>query len=383
MLTALTGRRSLLALALSLLVLGTTYQIKGNLDLIAGITPGDAVDLRSRDGEQAYFAQGVNPFDRMTASQPPWGYPFGEFLTWPPWPVVRVYFAALNAFALALLLWWAYREPRDVETPVRLLLMASVFAFGGSCTATGVGQVSIIATVLLAGALWCDRIERPWWCGLLVGLALIKPTISAPFAVALLLTRRFEAAAAAAAYGIAASGVTWLVTGANPVQMLRQMMEAAALYAGDGTIGLNNVLIALGASPAGVALMPLVVALPAMALIALTRSSLPMAFAIAAVWGRLWTYHKSYDDVMLVFLLIPLGVLALGRAQSRAAAIAFFAIGVLAWIPGRILALPEIQILQLAVWPIALLVLLRLAAADRHWNSALPRGAAAREQPAI
>ena len=45
-----------------------------------------------------------------------------------------------------------------------------MFAFGGSCTATEVGQVSIIVTALLAGALLCDRHNRPWLCGLLVAL---------------------------------------------------------------------------------------------------------------------------------------------------------------------------------------------------------------------
>jgi hypothetical protein len=293
-----------------------------------------------------------------------------------------MYFAAINLLAIAFLGWWVYREPRDAPRDVRLLLMGAVLAFGGSCTATSVGQVSIIVTALLAGALWCDRTDRPWLCGLLVALSLIKPTMSAPFAVALLLTRRYKAAGMAAAYGIVASAVTWMVTGADPLHMLRQMAQAAALYAGDGTIGVNNVLIALGVSAKGVALMPLVVALPAMALIALSRSSLPVAFAIAAIWGRLWTYHKSYDDVMLVFLLVPLGVFAFTGARSRAAAVAFFAIGILAWIPGRMLALPAVQLMQLAVWPAALILLLRLMAASREWNWAIPRGNATRDQPA-
>jgi hypothetical protein len=376
-------RRGLLALALSLLVLGAMYQVKGNVELITGTEAGAAVDLRSRDGEQSYFENGINPFDRMTASQPPWGYPFGLALTWPEWPAVRLYFAILNAVALVFLAWWSYREPRDAPPHVRLLLMASVIAFGGSCTATEVGQVSIIVTALLAGAWLCDRAARPWLCGLLVALSLIKPTMSAPFAVVLILTRRYQSAAVAAAYGIAASIVTWFVTGANPLHMLRQMAQAAASYAGDGTTGINNILIAMGVSATGVALMPLVVAIPAMALIALSRSSLPIAFAIAAVWGRVWTYHKSYDDVMLAFLLVPLGALAFGRTRSRAAAIAFFVIGVLEWMPGRVLAMPAVQMLQLAAWPAALLLLLRLTVLSGHWHWAIPRGDAARDEPAI
>jgi hypothetical protein len=146
------------------------------------------------------------------------------------------------------------------------------------------------------------------------------------------------------------------------VAMLQQMATASAAYIGDGTLGLPDVMAALGAtSPAAVSLMPLLVAVPGVALMTLTRHSLPLAFAIAAVWGRLWTYHKSYDDVMLAFLLVPLGVLALREPRSRSALAAFAVMGVLAWLPGRALALPVVQLAQLAVWPAALFVLLRAA----------------------
>jgi hypothetical protein len=64
---------------------------------------------------------------------------------------------------------------------------------------------------------------------------------------------------------------------------------------------------------------------------------------------------------MMVFILIPLGVLALGARRSRPALIAFVAMGILAWLPGQLQRLPEVQILQLAVWPIALALLVGLS----------------------
>ena len=356
-------RHLVLLCVLALCALGAAYQIKGNVDLIGGTTPGSAVDLRSRDLELVMFVQGQNPFDYMTASQPPWGYPLGLILTWPAWPEVRVYFAVLNAAALAFLMWWAYRQAGEAPREVRLLMMAAVFAFGGSCTATEVGQISIVVTALLAAALWFDQSQRHGLCGLFVALAMIKPTIAAPFAVALVVTGRFRAAAAAASYGLAAAGATWLITGASPFHMLQQLSTSAASYVGDGTLGLVDVLGALGVgSSAQVALAPLIVAVPGLVLMARSRPSLGLAFAVAAVWGRLWTYHKSYDDVMLVFLLVPLGVLAFER-RSRGALAAFVGMGLLAWIPGRLLVLPEIQMLQLAVWPFALAFLILSARA--------------------
>jgi hypothetical protein len=369
MMTGEVPRQLVLACALVLGGLGAAYQVKGNVDLIAGTSPSSAIDLKNRDMEQAFFTAGKDPHDFMTGSQPPWAYEFGLLLTWPEWPAVRAYFAIVNLIALAFLMWWAYHLPRDATTEARLLLMSAVGAFGGSCTATEVGQVSIIVTALLAGALLSDRSGRAYLCGLLVGLAMIKPTISAPFALALLVTARYRAAIAAAAYGLLASAITWTVTGASPVHMLQQMAAGSTTFINDGTLGLVDIASLLGVSPAVTVVLPLLVAVPGLALMAMVRPSLPLAFAVASVWGRLWTYHKSYDDMMLAFVLVPLGAYALSRLPSRAALAAFLAMGALAWIPGRLLALVEVQMLQLAVWPIALAVLVALS--RQHDRSAV------------
>lgn len=369
-------RNLLLACALALFGLGAAYQIKGNLDLVAGQTPSSAIDLKNRDMEQRFFMEGKNPHDYMVGSQPPWAYQFGQLLTWPAWPAVRVYYAALNMLALAFLMLWTYREARDVPAEGRWLLTAAVFAFGGSCTATEVGQVGIIVTALLAGALWCERAGHHAWCGVLVAMAMIKPTIAAPFALALIVAGRYRAATAAALYGAVASAITWVVTGTSPMIMLEQMASYSTGYIRAGTFGPVDLAAMLGASPAAMVWVPLLLAVPGLALMAMVRPSLPLCFAVATVWARLWTYHKSYDDIMLIFVLVPLGVLALGRARSPAAAIAFFAMGVLAWIPGRILAIEAVQIVQLAVWPIALVVLVQLARSATREQWAIPRAAA-------
>lgn len=372
-------RRLVLACAIALFALGTAYQVKGSIDLIAGDTPSSAVDLKNRDMEQQFFMAGTNPHDRMVGSQPPWAYQFGQLLVWPPWPAVRAYFAVLNVLAMAFLLVWIYQQAHDVVIEGRLLLMAAVFAFGGLCTATEVGQISLLVTALLAGALWCDRTGHHYWCGVLVALAMIKPTIAAPFALALLVAGRYRAAGAAAAYGAIATAITWAVTRTSPLTMLEQLASHSAGYITDGTFGPVDLAAWLGATPAAMVWMPLLLAVPGLVLMAVVRPSLPLCFAVATVWARLWTYHKSYDDVMLIFVMVPLGVLAFGRARSTAAAIAFVAMGMLAWIPGRILALTEVQVLQLAVWPLSLLVLVQVERAATRERWVIPDGRAARD----
>jgi len=112
-----------------LMALAAAYQLKGNVHLLVGESHGDAVDLRNRWAETHYYLRGVNPYDvcfhnapslrdmadrlgtrevpvdphlGMTdGSQPPWGYGTGLLLTWPDWPEVRYYFAAVNFGNLA------------------------------------------------------------------------------------------------------------------------------------------------------------------------------------------------------------------------------------------------------------------------------------------
>lgn len=346
--------------ACGLLALTVAYQGKGNLDLVWGRDPGSAVDLLNRDHEQDLFTRGLNPFEHKTGTQPPWGYPAGVLFTWPEGPAVRPYFAVINAAAFVGLLWWTYVVSAGRRPDERWLLVAAVGAFGGSCTATEVGQIGIIVTALLAAALYYDARGQAWLCGLLVAIALIKPTMSGPFAVALLVAGRWQASLVAAAYGVIASLITWAVTGVAPWLMLAQLAAAAGGFANEGTYGLNHLLADAGVpSTLRNPLAALLVTLPGLALMWRVRHSLPLTFAVAAVWGRLWTYHKSYDDVMLAFLLVPLGLLALRRPLVSPASAAFAAVGLLAWVPGRILGLEPVQMAQLVVWPAALGVLVQ------------------------
>jgi Glycosyltransferase family 87 len=347
--------------AAGLVVLALAYQAKGTLDLVWGTGTGSAVDLRSRHDEQALFAAGENPFEHGIGSQPPWGYPTGILLTWPPWPTVRAYFAVVNLAALLYVMWWASWTAKGLRSEDRWLLMGAAAAFGGSCTATEVGQIGIVVAALLGGSLWCDARGHTVWAGLLVALALIKPTIAAPFAIALLVTGRSRASLAAAAFGVVASLVTWAHTGAPPWRMLEQLAQAAGGYANAGTIGLVDTLAMLGAPP--LLLNPaaaVLVSVPGLLLMWAVRPSLPLAFAVAAAWGRMWTYHKSYDDVMLVFLLVPLGVAVLGGRGGLATLGVFGLMGGLAWLPGRLLDLSAVQVAQVVIWPTALGVLLSL-----------------------
>lgn len=376
-----------LACVLGLLALG--YTAKGMHGLIFGTARSDAVDLHLRWVEQRYFLRGQNPYDvwrrhdaRAAAllgpapiieransldprlggtdpTHPPWGYLSGLLLLWPDWPAIRVYFALLNLLALAVIVRWAYGLARSEGKATALLAALAVLAVAGNCTALEVGQYGIVATALLVGALWLDQTGRPTVGGLLVGVAMLKPTIAGPFFLALLARRRFRAAAVACVYWAIGGAVMQMMTGAGPLEVLRQMLTLGSTLAEHGTFGPIDFFRAAGLDRHAATLAAMLgVLLPAAAAMILWPArSLGPAFAVAAVAGRLWTYHKNYDNIALVFLLAPLVVLALKRRTHPAALIGVLAVGSTLWIPARFAEPLAFQMTQVIVWMTGLFLL--------------------------
>jgi hypothetical protein len=367
--------------------LASAYLVKGFCGLVAGEERSDAVDLRLRWTEQRYFLRGQNPYDvwarhhpRGTAhgvpapvgrdasvepslgntepAHPPWGYASGLLLFWTEWPAARSYYAALNLLALLVIAAWAYRVGASAGPVGGPLLAVAMLAIGGTCTALEVGQYGLIVVALLVAALRLDEAGHQAWSGLLVGLAMCKPTIAGPFFLALLVRRRYRAAGTAALYWAVTSLAVWLTVKTGPLEMLRQMVQMGGSIADHGTAGFTELLLATGldGARATLAAMVLVLALLVPLMAWWPEKSLASAFVVAAVAGRLWTYHKNYDNVMLVFLLVALGALALQR-NSRAAALGFLAVGLWLWLPPRLAGPTTVQVLQAFTWPVGLLAL--------------------------
>jgi hypothetical protein len=84
--------------------------------------------------------------------------------------------------------------------------------------------------------------------------------------------------------------------------------------------------------------------------------------------GRLWTYHRYYDDTILVFLLAAVGAAAI-RGKSRVGAVTFAVLGASLWLPQRLVA--DDVGLGITIWLPMILVWLAatgvlLAIAPRH-----------------
>jgi hypothetical protein len=379
------------------MVLCVAYYTKGIYHLIDGNELGDAVDLRQRWVEQRYFLQGQNPFDIwlnnapiakrdgsvplesfrnaqvdfqlgvVDPAHPPWGYISGMLFLWPKWPAVRWYYAMINLVFGLVIGGWAFQLGRAYGRSGAFLLSSAAVAFGGATTALEVGQYTIVVTGLLAASLWFDNRNFTTLSGLCLALAMVKPTIAGLFMLAFFTRKRLLTLTIAFLYMVVASGIVWLVVDTNPLEMLRQLLTVGAVTGGDGTIGPITFLLNTGIESKAATLVTVVlVGGPALLLMLSSFGQSPLvSFAIAAVAGRLWTYHRYYDDVMLVFLVVALGVLALQYRNSILLWMAFFAVGVTVWAPGRIVVLASFQLVQIVTWLGGLTILLAYSRSQR------------------
>lgn len=377
------------ALAGGLGLLAFGYTTRGMYYLVLGRNASDAVDLHLRWVEQRYFVRGQDPYDvwlrhdRRAASlprtaeptdrddtldpslgcpdptHPPWGYVSGALLLWPDWPACRIYYAAVNLVALAFLGWWAYRMGRPYGRGPAWLLTSATLAVGGTCTALEVGQYGVLVVALLAAALCLDEAGRPGWSGLLLGVSMLKPTLAGPFFLAMLLRGRLQGAALALSYWLLSGAIAWAATGAGPVEMTGQMLQVGSTLTDHGTRGVIDLFAALGLDGKWTTLATMVAVLLAacIALALWPDRSLGSAFAVAALAGRTWSYHKGYDNVLLVFLLLPLGLLAVKRKPARSAWTGFLLVGLSIWLPGRIAETEAVQVLQNVAWLAGLILL--------------------------
>ena len=362
-----------------LVAVAAAYLTKGFTYLI--LTPRPS-DLNQRWEEIQWLFAGEDPWrgHPRRAPYPPFAYPTLLPLVWPPYPVVRAYFAAANVAALAVIVAWAVSVARTTGRAVRgeaAFLAASVLAVSSTCTTLGIGQLGVIVTALLAGTFLLQQRDRPTWAGLLFGMALVKPTISGLFVLPLLCKGGLRPVVVAAAYVLAGSAVVLARAHESPVAFLhiwREMADRNILAQGTGgLIDLVTAATGLAVRPVMTALGAIFTAATVLAAVAARRRPMPVLLALAAVGDRLWSYHTSYDNVMLVFLLVPLAVAAV-RTGDRGLTAAFAAVAVSLWLPAKATERQWAQLVQVLVWVAAAIVLATSAAAAAALSPPLTAG---------
>jgi hypothetical protein len=373
------------AAAVLLTLLAAVYLTDGFGALLSGTAiPGD---LRNFWIQQRAVASGHNPgeFKQLTAKRNGVPLNLGEDraertagllrgCSYPPWAMLtldlivppvsqeaaRRWFAAMNAIALLGIAAWAYASPPAIPPSHRLLLAGGALAVFSNAVVLRVGQISTVMTLFLVGMSVLECRGRSATAGLMLALAAAKPHMSAPFGALLLMRGRWKGLATLLAYLVVSSAVVCFQVGESPWKMFGQLGRGVSDYAPDAHLGILDPLKLLGL-PASVIIstgLLLGGAITAGLVWRFRERPTGHLMAIAAVVGQLWTYHRRYDEVVIVLLLVALGRLAVEQ-RTRIAWTGFVIVGLSLWLPHRDVDWYWVAPLSYAAWIAGLAVLLR------------------------
>jgi hypothetical protein len=281
-------------------------------------------DLHRRWQEEACVRARKNPIDVMErrlappaagrptdADYPPWALIMGLAFTAPGWVATRLLFTAYNIVALALIGIWSYALARRAGQDAGLLMAMGVLAIGVHRSVLDTGQYTVIICALLVAAHWLSERDRPLLAGLALGISMMKYSMSFPFCFCFLVKGRYKTLAAAAACVCAAAMLSWPMIHASPWISFNQAANAAEIYVKDSPTPLKALTVLGMSRHSATRVNAAVVAAVGAILLWIKRcDSLLTQFAIACVIARFWTYHLFYDDSMMLFLLVGLGVRA-------------------------------------------------------------------------
>lgn len=359
--------------AIALGLVGAVYLADGFRAILVGGLP---FDLSVRWVENAYLLRGISSFDVFEGTvpvdpgigrpeaggYPPWSLPL-SMLVAPPLSreLLQIHFALVNAIALVVILRFVQRAAAPYGTDAMYLVVAATLAMAANGVVLRNGQYGLIVNACLIGVVASLQTGRTGRAGGWLALAALKPQSSGPFGLLLLLSRaRWRGVATVAlVMGSLTALVAWWVD-RTPMHLLTQVFQQAAHWE-LGDAGLLRVGLLIG--------VPRTIWIPVLAVGTLTacawllrvhrHRSWLVQMAIAAVAARLWTYHRRYDDVLLVFLLLPLALLALER-RDRTHWGLFVLTGLTLWLPLREVdhTVPLITA-KILVWVAGLTVLLR------------------------
>lgn len=276
----------------------------------------DSGDLLRRAEEVALLLQGSNPYDDPDMTYPPSALPVFAALVGPfrSAGMLKAAWLGFNAVALAVFLGEVLRLVRaDWPRGAQLGWALAVIASKPVRLTLGMGQYSLIPLAIVLVALRWSREGRAWWSGLLLGIALIKPTVALPFVWVFVARRAWLSLGVSAL----AQGGAWLGTsawlGIAPWSLVTAWLVRARTQQEAGLLDVASVLgkvwPGVGASLAAPSALAILVGGGAMIWALRRRDDLTL-LSLASVVAAVFTYHRPYD---LVLLSLPL---ALGVSQA-------------------------------------------------------------------
>lgn len=342
------------------------------LAALVGSPETGGVDLANRIAETQRLWSGASPYGHGgvggNAVYPPASYVMLGPLAWIPSGLAKWLWAGSSLLLLAVLGWGAVHVA-EVRTPESVALVALLpSSIAGVSYGIQNGQLHVHVVAALVGAAWLLLRSAPTaktdvLGGMLLLLALVKPTVSGPF-VLLLLARRDRlrvCAGVVVGYGLL-TVLGGLLAGAGPGLISEWLFRAqgGANYGAGGSYGNLHAWTAMvGLSGAdALATTALLVGFAGFAFTRMAGSAVDglawSGLALATLMARVSVYHQDYDDALLIGL--QLGLLArVARSRSRGALVVL-ALLVVTQLPGREWLdlggdLPSVlEVVRLSVW---------------------------------
>ncbi len=359
--------RILFIISILLIFVSFIYFALGFYDLL--ITKDRAFDLFSRWQEQQYIYRGLYPYDAMKGSPniipeigaidsggyPPWAF-FTGFVFFPPisWELTRFYHLILNIVSILVLAVFAYQIGLTYGKSKALFTLTACLAVSSHKSTLEMGQYGIILNALLILVYWLIQKNKNILAGLIFGIAMVKPNISAPYFLILIIHQRFKAILSFSVYIIFGSLNIWIITKLTPVYMINKILNQSKHFADKGYSGIHA-FTALGFDPKQATILLGIIGILTIAIIAyLCRNySLLNLFAICSVIGRVCTYHRIYDNLMLMFLL--LAIIKITFDNLNKLNILFLTLVSLSlWLPAIIIDFANLELAQILIWIAAL-----------------------------
>ena len=337
----------LAATAVFLALLGIVTLVVKLWRLVGDPGPLGAIDIKILYNFTRSWFDGIPIYERPPTAGVT--YPPASFaILWPAYGWVtldraRALWAVVDLAALVALSGLFWRAVRSGGRLAQLCAALAPFSMPALADALGIGQLTILVLPLTVGAILLAARENPVWRRDIVAAAmfvcaLVKPSLVAPFFIPLLIVprRARPAALVVAGYGL----LTWLASRFQSSSLPTQLRGWLTQTHGNSGAGYGNVqdwLFQLGWSNAFPALALVLLAALAIFTWWCRRIDVWLLLGVTAIVARLWTYHRVYDDGLLIVAMVATARLA---AEPQAAPwvtwsarVALITSAIVLWIP--------------------------------------------------
>ncbi|MGB3757363.1 MAG: glycosyltransferase family 87 protein, partial [Rivularia sp. (in: cyanobacteria)] len=278
------------------------------------------------------------------------------FVFLPPisWELTRFYHLILNIVSILVLAVFAYQIGFPYGKSKALFTLTACLAVSSHKSTLEMGQYGIILNALLILVFWLIQNNKNIWAGLIFGIAMVKPNISAPYFLILIIHKRFQAIISFFIYIIFGSINIWIITKLTPIYMINKILKQSKHFADKGYSGIHA-FTALGFDPKqATILLGIIGILTITTIIYLCRNySLLNLFAICSVIGRICIYHRIYDNLMLMFLLLAIIQITFDNL-NKLNIFLLTLVSLSLWLPAIIIDFANLEFAQIVIWIAAL-----------------------------